>query len=121
MLDIKRIRENYEEVKERVEFRGKGDFGIENVKKYDEERRKILAEVEAMKSEKNKVSREIPKLKKEGKDVTEEYLKGAKEALEKAKLARVKYAILKEGSPSCGGNFIHDGRFVGVKKQGCGE
>ena len=71
MLDIKRIRENYEEVKERVEFRGKGDFGIENVKKYDEERRKILAEVEAMKSEKNKVSREIPKLKKEGKDVTE--------------------------------------------------
>ena len=71
MLDVKRIRENYDEVKERVEFRGKGDFGIENVKKFDEERRKLLAEVEAMKSEKNKVSREIPKLKKEGKDVSE--------------------------------------------------
>ena len=36
MLDIKRIREDYEGVKERVEFRGKGSFGIENVKKYDE-------------------------------------------------------------------------------------
>ena len=39
MLDIKRIREDYEGVKARVEFRGKGDFGIENVKKFDEERR----------------------------------------------------------------------------------
>ena len=29
MLDIKRIREDFEGVKERVEFRGKGDFGIE--------------------------------------------------------------------------------------------
>ncbi len=33
MLDVKRIRKNYEEVKERVEFRGKGDFG-QNVAKY---------------------------------------------------------------------------------------
>lgn len=71
MLDIKRIREDYENVKARVEFRGKGDFGIENVKTLDEKRRGILAEVEAMKSKQNTVSREIPKLKKEGKDTTE--------------------------------------------------
>lgn len=71
MLDIKRIREDYENVKARVEFRGKGDFGIENVKTLDEKRREILAEVEAMKSKQNTVSREIPKLKKEGKDTTE--------------------------------------------------
>ena len=68
MLDIKRIREDYEHVKERVEFRGKGSFGIENVKKYDEERRDLLAEVEQKRSRQNAVSREIPKLKKEGKD-----------------------------------------------------
>ena len=43
MLDIKRIREDYEGVKERVEYRGKGDFGIGDVKKYDEERRALLA------------------------------------------------------------------------------
>ena len=36
MLDIKRIREDFEGVKERVAFRGKGDFGIDNVKKYVE-------------------------------------------------------------------------------------
>ncbi len=70
MLDIKRIREDFEGVKKAVEFRGKGDFGLENVKKYDEERRSLLAEVEAMKNRQNTVSREIPKLKKEGKDTT---------------------------------------------------
>ncbi|MEE0740983.1 MAG: serine--tRNA ligase [Emergencia sp.] len=70
MLDIKRIREDFEGVKARVEFRGKGDFGIENVKKYDEERRTLLAEVEAMKNKQNSVSREIPKLKKAGEDTT---------------------------------------------------
>ena len=71
MLDIKRIREDYEGVKARVEFRGKGDFGIENVKRLDEERRSILAEVEAMKSKQNTVSKEIPKMKKAGEDTTE--------------------------------------------------
>lgn len=71
MLDIKRIREDFEGVKARVEFRGKGDFGIENVKRLDEERRTILAEVEAMKSKQNTVSKEIPKMKKAGEDTTE--------------------------------------------------
>ncbi|MBR3147425.1 MAG: serine--tRNA ligase [Eubacterium sp.] len=71
MLDIKRIREDYEGVRERVEFRGKGSFGIENVKKYDEERRDLLAEVEQKRARQNAVSREIPKLKKEGKDTTD--------------------------------------------------
>ncbi|MDD7719132.1 MAG: serine--tRNA ligase [Eubacteriaceae bacterium] len=70
MLDIKRIREDFEGVKERVEFRGKGDFGIENVKKLDEERRAVLAEVEAMKNKQNVVSKEIPKMKKAGEDTT---------------------------------------------------
>lgn len=49
MLDIKRIREDFEGVKERVEYRGKGDFGIGDVKKYDDQRRSLLAEVEEMK------------------------------------------------------------------------
>ncbi|MDD6042730.1 MAG: serine--tRNA ligase [Eubacteriaceae bacterium] len=71
MLDIKRIREDFEGVKARVEFRGKGDFGIENVKKFDEERRAILAEVEAMKNKQNVVSKEIPKMKKAGEDTTQ--------------------------------------------------
>ncbi len=71
MLDIKKIREDFEGAKAGVERRGKGDFGIGNVKKFDEERRTILAEVEAMKAKQNAVSREIPKLKKAGEDTTE--------------------------------------------------
>lgn len=71
MLDIKRIREDFEGVKKAVEFRGKGDFGLDNVKKYDEERRALLAEVETMKNRQNTVSREIPKMKKEGQDTSE--------------------------------------------------
>lgn len=71
MLDIKRIREDFEGVKERVEFRGKGDFGLERVKELDEKRRALLAEVEVKKNRQNTVSREIPKLKGEGKDTSE--------------------------------------------------
>lgn len=71
MLDIKRIREDFENVKERVEFRGKGDFGLDRVKELDEKRRMLLAEVEAKKNRQNTVSREIPKMKQEGADTSE--------------------------------------------------
>lgn len=70
MLDIKRIREDYEGVKAGVERRLKGDFGIATVKELDTKRRDILAEVEALKNKQNVTSREVPKLKKEGKDTT---------------------------------------------------
>ena len=39
MLDIKRIREDFDGVKKAVESRGKGDFGIDKVREYDVERR----------------------------------------------------------------------------------
>lgn len=71
MLDIKRIREDFEGVKERVEFRGKGDFGLDKVKALDEKRRELLAEVEAKKNRQNTVSREIPKMKQAGEDTAE--------------------------------------------------
>jgi len=71
MLDIKKLREDFEGIRERVEYRGKGDFGINNIKKFDEERRSLLAEVEAMKHRQNTVSREIPGLKKAGEDTSE--------------------------------------------------
>ncbi|QXM06943.1 serine--tRNA ligase [Crassaminicella indica] len=70
MLDIKRIRTNFDEVKELVERRGKGDFGLNQVVVLDEKRRKILQEVEQMKNKQNTVSKEIPKLKREGKDAS---------------------------------------------------
>jgi seryl-tRNA synthetase len=71
MLDIKRIREDFEGVKERVEFRGKGDFELGKVKEYDDQRRSMLAEVEEMKHRQKLVSKQIPQMKKAGEDTTE--------------------------------------------------
>ena len=55
-----------------------------------------------------------------GKDVTNEFLKGANIALKLAKENNCKIAILKDGSPSCGKNYIYDGTFQGVKVKGLG-
>ena len=70
MLDIKRIREDFEAVKQSVESRGQGDFGIGRVIELDTLRRELLADVEAKKNRQNSASKEIPKLKKEGKDAS---------------------------------------------------
>ena len=46
-----------------------------------------------------------------GKDVTENFLKGAKIALMLCLFLKIKIAVLKERSPSCGTHQIHDGSF----------
>lgn len=68
MLDIKRIREDYDAVKAAVERRGNGDFGIGEVFQQDKKRRELLAQVEQMKNRQSVASKEIPKMKKEGLD-----------------------------------------------------
>lgn len=60
MLDIKMIREHPDEVRRRLATRGAGDEAhIDEVLKFDEARRKALAEVEVLKAHRNKVSKEI--------------------------------------------------------------
>ncbi len=71
MLDIKRIREDYEGCKAGVERRTKGSFGIENALPLDDKRKELLSQVEAMKNRQNTVSKEIPLMKKAGQDTTE--------------------------------------------------
>ena len=71
MLDIKRIREDYEGVKKAVELRGKGDFGLSEVVELDKKRRELLATVEQMKNHQKTSSKQIPIYKKEGRDTTE--------------------------------------------------
>ena len=70
MLDIRRIREDYEGVKAAVERRCKGDFGLSRVPELDARRRELLVKVEQMKNRQNTVSKEIPKLKKAGEDTS---------------------------------------------------
>jgi len=57
---------------------------------------------------------------KAGEDVTAEFLAGAYQSLKLAKENDVSMAILKEGSPSCGSCFVHDGTFTGNKISGVG-
>lgn len=70
MLDIKRLREDFDNVKAAVERRCKGDFGIDNVMVFDEKRRSLLAEVEQMKNLQKIESKKIPQMKKNGEDTT---------------------------------------------------
>lgn len=57
---------------------------------------------------------------KEGIDSTDKFVKGAYESLKIAKALGVKKAILKAKSPSCGSNFIYDGSFKNILKEGNG-
>ena len=69
MLDIKLLRNNFEEVKKSLEKRNE-KFDLEKFKDFDITRRQLLQEVEQLKAKQNAQSKQIPALKKEGKDVT---------------------------------------------------
>ncbi|MCQ2545272.1 MAG: serine--tRNA ligase [Clostridia bacterium] len=70
MLDIKKLREDFDGMKAAVERRQKGDFGLDKVREFDLERRGILAKVEQMKNEQKTKSKQIPIMKKNGEDTT---------------------------------------------------
>ncbi len=60
MLDIKRIREEADSVRERLATRGGGDEGkVDQIIELDSKWRQIVTEVEGLKSERNRVSKEI--------------------------------------------------------------
>ncbi|MEG1311006.1 MAG: DUF523 domain-containing protein [Romboutsia sp.] len=59
-------------------------------------------------------------LDNKGIDVTYKFINGANESLKILNMYGCKKAILKEGSPSCGSNFIYDGSFLGKKIDGLG-
>ena len=57
-------------------------------------------------------------INEKGLDVTKYFILGANKALELAKDS--KYALLKDGSPSCGSSMIYDGTFTKTKINGMG-
>lgn len=59
-------------------------------------------------------------LTEEGSDVTAEFSLGAQKALAFCQLHNIRYALLKESSPSCGSTMIYDGSFSGTKILGAG-
>ena len=60
MLDIKLIREKPDFVRQRLAMRGAGDEKlVDSILQIDEQRRKLLAEVESLKAQRNRDSKEI--------------------------------------------------------------
>jgi uncharacterized protein YbbK (DUF523 family) len=55
-----------------------------------------------------------------GADVTAQFLQAANNAVALAREAGCRYALLIDGSPSCGSGFIYDGTFSGGKRAGNG-
>jgi seryl-tRNA synthetase len=68
MLDIKYLRANFEEVKQKLQHRGEDltDFG--KFEDLDSRRRELLQETETLKSKRNEVSQKIAVLKKQRQD-----------------------------------------------------
>jgi seryl-tRNA synthetase len=70
MLDIRRIRENPDQIRAGLQRRGADPSLLEAVLAADERRREILRETEALRHELNAVSKEIARLKRNGVDTT---------------------------------------------------
>ncbi len=69
MLDIKRIRSDYEHILQVMQVRGENVGDIGKALELDKRKRELLQETEALKAKQNEVSRKIPALKKAGGDV----------------------------------------------------
>lgn len=59
-------------------------------------------------------------IEENGTDLSELFVAGAKTALALAQEHDCKFALLTDGSPSCGSTTIYDGTFAGKKHQGVG-
>ena len=71
MLDIKRIKENPQAVKDGLRAKEVDcDAAVDRILELDAQRRALIMETETKKAEQNRISKEIPKRKKAGQDVT---------------------------------------------------
>ncbi len=73
MLDLNLIRDNTQMVKEALSKR-MDNVDFDELLLWDAEKRKLIFDLDVLKSKKNKVSKEIPELKRKGEDVEGYYL-----------------------------------------------
>lgn len=71
MIDIRKIRENPDTIKEKLKLRNADyDAYIDEITELDIKRRALSTETDTLKAEQNKVSKQIPQMKKDGQDTT---------------------------------------------------
>ena len=71
MLDVKLLRENYDELVEKLLPRGVKEEELAEFKQLDEQRREKIVETEQLKQVRNQVSQDIARLKREKEDADE--------------------------------------------------
>lgn len=71
MLDIKRVRDNYEEVKRILATRNEDLGNFDEFESLDARRRELIGKVEVLKAERNKVSEQIAVMKRNKEDASE--------------------------------------------------
>lgn len=69
MLDMRKLRTDFAEIKERLTHRGEDISELDHFEELDGKRRKLINEVEQLKARRNEVSEQIPQLKKAGEDI----------------------------------------------------
>ncbi len=95
MLDLKFVRQNFDDVMKRLETRGVKKETLEEFKGLDESRRQLLVQTEELKKYRNDVSQEIAQLKK-NKENADEKIKEMKEVGTKIKDLDEKLAEIDE-------------------------
>ncbi len=81
---------------------------------------RLPAEIAAGKAGGDVLSGAARVLESQGGDVTDGFLLAAENALALARQTGCAYALLIDGSPSCGSGFIYDGSFTGRRLKGEG-
>lgn len=71
MLDMKYLRDNFEEIKSKLEHRGEDLSELDNFGMLDARRRELIAETENLKARRNEASKQISVLKQNKEDATE--------------------------------------------------
>ncbi|WP_050613538.1 serine--tRNA ligase [Bacillus testis] len=70
MLDLKFLRANFDEVKEKLKHRGEDLTDLGKFEQLDSRRRELISEAEKLKSRRNEVSQQIAVMKREKQDAT---------------------------------------------------
>ena len=64
MLDVKRVRANYEEIKEKLEKRGEDLGNFDQFAELDSKRRELIGKAEVLKAERNEASEKVAVMKR---------------------------------------------------------
>lgn len=95
MLDMKFLRNNFDEVKRKLDHRGEDLSALDDFLELDERRRELITETENLKARRNEASKQISVLKREKKDATDT-IKEMRDVGEKIKAYDTELADIKE-------------------------